>query len=351
MRESNWTAYLPFKNAIVFENNIAYVFEYEEEYFDIRTPEGRRCRIVLERFPKRDWNSLREEFPSTIIHTILELYPLDIYGLQNNKRELIESLKEEAFHALKAFSISYRRISGEYINFYPLDFPFSKSAFLRNISRYHIIIGGQIVGETRELFLDQPLVFSVGKLIPEKMKVKIESYAQMLLLPSHEERNILRILEIFDEAIINFTQEAYHVSLILSVATMEAILRWFVFETGAKKLIIQSKIKGISNDEDLRREYKKVSGLITEKGRGKIRTFLFPLLEKIDKQLKERLASNIKEITEIYKKRSEVVHEGKVVLEDDALQALNATLEFIEIILEVAEKIDKKEYSKITGFR
>ena len=338
MEYSNWKGYLSFKNAVVFEIPVKYVFEYEEEFFDVRSPEGRRARIVVERLPKRDWTKLKEIFPHSIIHNMLELYPVDIQKLRNNKNNdnILTNLKLDAFIVLQAFAIEYRRLIGNWINFHPLELPTSPREFFRDIERYYIVFNEQIV-ERRDLSLDFPMVISVRKHLPEHQKSLLESYMQFLIYPMPDEVRLLEIFDIFDAAILHHIRENYHISLILTVTSMEAILQWFIFETPAKQMAMN--IIRTDKESKLKKKYRDAGGLVTKKGKGKVPKFLIPIAQKIDETAKETIQELMPDLTSVYNTRSSFVHEGCPVTKEDSKKALDTGLKFVCIIWKLTRNI------------
>lgn len=341
MECSNWKMYIPFRNAIVFEIPMKYVFEYEEEFFDVRSPEGRRTRIVVERLPKRNWLKLKEIFPHSVVHIMLELYPSDIQGLKENKDRTLKDLKSDAFMVLRTFIIAYRRLMGSWVNFHPLESPNSPEEFFRDIERYYFVSNGKIMPRAgRDLSLDYPMVISVGKSMSQYQKATLESYMQFLIYPLPDEARLFEIFEMFDAAIINYIKRNYPVSLVLSVTSMEAMLQWFIFETSAKRIAMT--IKKVTTESELRDKYRDAGGLVTRNGKGKVPRFLIPIA-RVDENIAKELQNLMKDLKCVYDARSKFVHEGALVKEQGSKLALNVASEFISILLQLAKKIEKKK--------
>ncbi len=345
MESSNWRSYLLFKNAVVFETRLDYVFELEEEFFDVRSLEGRKARIVVERVPKRNWSQIKEMFPYSIVYIMLELGPLDIYKLTENnhdKNNIIIDLKRDAFEVLRAFIISYRRLVGNWINLHLLDPPISPEEFSKKIQKYYFVLdNGRLIEERRGLFLDYPMTISVGKSIPYNQKVALESYMQFLLYPLPEEARLFEIFNIFDASIANYVKRNYPISLILAVTSMEAMLQWFIFKTSAKSLTM--KIRNIPNESKLKEKYQNASGLIARSGKGKVPQFLIPIAKEIDGGILKELEGLMSDLRHVYDTRSRFVHEGILVTEKDSKLALKVASEFIRIILRLVRKIEKEK--------
>jgi len=137
--------------------------------------------------------------------------------------------------------------------------------------------------------------------------------------------------EYFDAAKVFYYHEQWNLCLIQSVIAMESALAGLVFNSNATNFYLSIKKKNL---EELRKMYKEAQGLPQ-----KIMKFLFPIVKELNLSKTESELRNIvplihnkKREDGIYDLRSKVVHEGALITENQAKQAINIAPQFLRIL-------------------
>jgi len=295
-----------FRSSVIFQLELPFCFPYECEKFEVQLKDT-KVRLYLERVPKRNMKLLPFRTLATVI---IQLKSKDEKCAKETEQHIAYNIgviqppvNFEAFK--KAVKMSLMIEEKEYAN--GLFMSVQEESFI-NVKQ----------GLDKQLHSD----------ISSKLKQLTERKHSFLTLP----------MDYFDAAMVFFYEERWNLCLLNSVVSMESAMTGLVFQTSARKLLMNMRSE---DPKRLREKYKEAASLPK-----KIERFLYPLLKELDlveveRRLKTMMPfiSNKKTKKGIYDLRSKILHEGASIRKVEARKALKISKQFLHVLQLVSQNV------------
>ena len=326
-----------FKHSIVFRLELPFCFPYEFEEFEFQINNA-ATRLYLERVPKRQ---VIDMLPfRTMVTSVIELAPEEVrFAKENTPNVTVDKLKVKylvpAHYMVKNIIISFRRVTNDYYNLGIIEPPINLEEFEQKV-QMSIILDSQAYSSSRFMPVKEGSFISVKQPLNEKLRSEMMTFVFNKL---HDKGTdfLTNSNEYLDAAVVFYYQELWNLCLLDSVIAMESGIAGLVFASALTKYYLSKRSGGA---DALRKIYKDKGGLPK-----KIESFLFPIadtlkLHDVSSDLRRLMPfiHNVRTNDGIYDLRSKIVHEGLAVGREEAEQAKDLSLRFLEILRSINAK-------------